>query len=72
VASEFEALQPNPKRFLSGQSGNNRALAQRAGAIDNAGQAVRHHVQEPRDASQEEDGRERELDRVGDVGDVFG
>ena len=72
MASEFEALQTNPKRFLSRQSGNIGALAQRAGAIDDPGEAVCHHVQEARDAGQEEDRRERELDRVGDVGDVFG
>ena len=65
-------VQPNRERLLSRQQGNRRTFAERAGAIDDPRQAVRHDVQEARDPGQEEDGRERELDCAGDIGDVFG
>ena len=42
---------------------------QRATAVDDARQTVGQHVQERRHAGQQEDGRDRELNDVDDIGD---
>ena len=68
----LEAVQPNLDRLQTGQHGGRPTLAEHPRAIDDPRQAVGHDVQEARDAGQQEDGREGELDRAGDIGDVFG